>query len=314
MLHGIPERLGHLFQDGGGAARPRGIEEQIVVKIGGEPVVQRAVHAEIDHPRQGGRRRAQQHDPALGQRLPPALPAQGHDQHGRAPGEEKAQHGIFDPEHASAQHACGKGPAKAQRTALHARLHQPVETDGQQRHAPLLGAVARHVTHRGVGRRAQKGQRPQAGPAGAEQAQQFVTRRQEHGGRAYLHQPHAQKAVPLHKAGRGVQPQKQRAFLLIHIPVEHLTRGHAFAHGEKALGVHPAVQRIERRALGDHTHQQHRGEQDEERRQQPGPVFLKGVCVHDSRLLAKQYTIFLPNSQLSFHSVVYLTISYAKKH
>ena len=62
-----------------------------------------------------------------------------------------------------------------------------------------------------------------------------------------LQQKDAEKSRVVHTPAQAVNQIEQRALVVEDIPVEHTAVHHGLAHGIEDVGVHPVVERVERR-------------------------------------------------------------------
>lgn len=245
-----------LCQRGQTAALPL-IKEEIVIKVGGEPVPQCAVYAEVDDPRQRGQRHAAEVRPhAAAQLRKPAAPQVERRQH-HDPREVEAQHRVLEPERAPGQKALHTDRAQRLGTGTVQRPDQAEQRRCQKRQQQLLGAAA--VGERAAGRHARCGQRhpPRRKAAARQQLRRAQTRVQKRrNGDDFQHQ-HAAEVCAADKARQPVQQVEHRALVVEHVTVKHHAAEHGAAHREEDVCVHPVVEGVERRRLAAQS-QQHR--------------------------------------------------------
>ena len=237
------------------AARPF-IKEYVIIEVAGKPIPQRALHAEVDDPRQRSKRHAAEISPnGTAERPAPAAPQIEYRQQHR-PDKVKAQHRVFEPECAPRQKAVQHDTAQRHGAGCPQGGYGTKKRRRQQRQKQLLrtAAVGKGAAG-GNGRSGQcrpcRVQRPAANHLGTAEPQPEKGRK----GRCF-EQQHAAKAGIVHTGGQPVEKIQHRAFVVKHIPVQHPSAEHRLAHRKKNVCVHPVVEGIQGRGFAaPHQHQ-----------------------------------------------------------
>ena len=237
------------------AARPL-IKEDVIIEVAGKPIPQRALHAEVDDPRQRSERHAAEISPdGTAERPAPAAPQIEYRQQHR-PDKVKAQHRVFEPECAPRQKAVQHDTAQRHGAGRPQGAYGTKKRRRQQRQEQLLGTAAvGEGAAGGNGRSGQRRpcrvQRPAANCLGTAQPQPEKGRK----GRC-LQQQHTAKAGIVHTGGQPVEKIQHRTLVVKHIPVQHPAAEHRLAHRKKNVCVHPVVEGIQGRGFAaPHQHQ-----------------------------------------------------------